>query len=218
MNIQTFYPRMAQAVIDGDREASARLAEEALAEKLPVQDIIALGFLPGLDKVGELWECGDYFLPELIQGAEAMKAALAVLRPALEKTAEGTVASRGRAVIGTIEGDIHDIGKNLVSSLLSANGLEVVDLGADVPIDRFIDAAVDTQADLICLSALLTTTMVNQRRVLARLQERGLRSRFKVLVGGAPVTRKWADDIGADGYGENATAAVRAALQALGKG
>jgi trimethylamine corrinoid protein len=217
MNDHRLYPQMAQAVIDGNREASARLAEEALAEGLPVQDIIALGFLPGLDKVGELWECGDYFLPELIQSAEGMKAALAVLRPALEKTAEGTVASRGRAVIGTIEGDIHDIGKNLVSSLLSANGFEVVDLGADVKVDRFIDAAVEGKADLICLSALLTTTMVNQRRVLSRLRERGLRSRFKVLVGGAPVTQKWADEIGADGYGENATAAVRAALKTLGK-
>ena len=142
---------------------------------------------------------------------------MAVLRPVLEKTGGGAGASRARAVIGTIEGDIHDIGKNLVASLLSANGFEVVDLGADVKIDRFIDAAVESSADVICLSALLTTTMVNQRRVLVRLRERGLRDRFKVLVGGAPVTRKWADEIGADGYGENATAAVRAALRVLGK-
>jgi corrinoid protein of di/trimethylamine methyltransferase len=211
-----FYPRMAQAVIDGDRAVSTRLASEALADGLSAQDIIGLGFLPGLDKVGELWESGDYFLPELIQSAESMKAAMAVLRPVLEKTGQAGL-SRGKAVIGTIEGDIHDIGKNLVSSLLSANGFEVVDLGADVKVDRFIDSAVDEKADLICLSALLTTTMVNQRRMILRLQERCLRDRFKVLVGGAPVTRKWAEEIGADGYGENATSAVRAALSVLGK-
>ena len=213
----SLFPSMAQAVIDGDAGASARLAEEGLSAGLSASEIITLGFLPGLDKVGVLWEDGDYFLPELIQSAEAMKAAMAVLRPVLEKTGGGAGASRARAVIGTIEGDIHDIGKNLVASLLSANGFEVVDLGADVKIDRFIDAAVESSADVICLSALLTTTMVNQRRVMVRLRERGLRDRFKVLVGGAPVTRKWADEIGADGYGENATAAVRAALRVLGK-
>ncbi|MGD0783026.1 MAG: corrinoid protein [Candidatus Aminicenantales bacterium] len=217
MNTHSLFPQMAQAVVDGDPEASARLAGAGLSAGLSAPDIIAQGFLPGLDKVGVLWEDGEYFLPELIQSAEAMKAALAVLRPALEKSGPGTAVSKGRAVIGTIEGDIHDIGKNLVSSLLSANGFEVVDLGADVKIDRFIDAAVEAEADLICLSALLTTTMVNQRRVLIRLKERGWRERFKVLVGGAPVTAKWAEEIGADGYGENATAAVRAALKALGK-
>jgi corrinoid protein of di/trimethylamine methyltransferase len=217
MTTHPLFSPMAQAVIDGDSGSAARLAQEGLSAGLPASDIITQGFLPGLDKVGVLWEDGDYFLPELIQSAEAMKAAMAVLRPALEKAEGGAGALRARAVIGTIEGDIHDIGKNLVASLLSANGLEVVDLGADVKIDRFIDAAVESEADLICLSALLTTTMVNQRRVLTRLRERGLRERFKVLVGGAPVTLKWAEEIGADGYGENATAAVRAALRVLGK-
>ncbi len=217
MIMHSLYPLMAQAIIDGNLEASTGLAQEGLSAGLPAPDIIIYGFLPGLDKVGILWEEGDYFLPELIQSAEAMKAAMAILRPVLGKTEGGAPGSRGRVVIGTIEGDIHDIGKNLVSSLLSANGFEVIDLGADVKIDRFIDTAVEAKADLICLSALLTTTMVNQRRVLVRLQERGLRDRFKVLVGGAPVNRKWADEIGADGYGENATAAARAALKAMGK-
>ncbi len=211
------FERMAQSLVDGDREAASRLAAEGLAAGLPVQDIIALGFVPGLHKVGRLWECGDYFLPELIQSAEGMKAAMAVLRPALAAAGGGVPLSRGKAVIGTIEGDIHDIGKNLVASLLSANGFEVVDLGADVKLDRFIDAAVEAGADLICLSALLTTTMLNQRRFMDRLRERGLRGRFKVLVGGAPVTAKWAAEIGADGYAENAVAAVRAAEDALGR-
>lgn len=209
------FDRMIQSVISGDREASASLAAEALSSGWDPQLIISSGFLPGIWKVGELWESGEYFLPELIQSAECMKAALAVLRPALEKTAGSCSALKGKAVIGTIEGDIHDIGKNLVSSLLSANGFEVVDLGADVKVDRFIDAAVAVKADLICLSALLTTTMINQRRFMIRLRERGLRERFKVLVGGAPVTAKWAAEIGADGYGENALAAVRAAEKAL---
>jgi corrinoid protein of di/trimethylamine methyltransferase len=217
MTDATLYDRMARTLVDGDREAAARLAAEGLRAGLPVQDIIALGFVPGLHKVGELWECGDYFLPELIQSAEGMKAAMAVLRPALEAAGGGVLMSKGKAVIGTIEGDIHDIGKNLVSSLLSANGFEVVDLGADVKLDRFIDVAVETGADLVCLSALLTTTMMNQRRFMDRLRERGLRGRFKVLVGGAPVTAKWAAEIGADGYGENAVAAVRAAETALGR-
>ncbi|MCX6560157.1 MAG: corrinoid protein [Candidatus Aminicenantes bacterium] len=216
MSDHPLYGRMAQALIDGDREAAARLAAEGLAAGLLVHDIIALGFVPGLHKVGELWECGDYFLPELIQSAEGMKAAMAALRPALEAAGPSAGLAKGKAVIGTIEGDIHDIGKNLVASLLSANGFDVLDLGADVKLDRFIDAAVEAGADLICLSSLLTTTMLAQRRFMDRLRERGLRDRFKVLVGGAPVTAKWAAEIGADGYGENAVAAVRAAESVLG--
>jgi trimethylamine corrinoid protein len=201
------YARMAEAIVAGDAETAAALARQALDGRLDLQAAIEHGYIPGIRRVGELWESGEYFLPELITSAAAMKAALAVLGPALDATAAAGL-SRGRIVIGTIEGDIHDIGKNLVSSMLSANGFDVVDLGADVKIDRFIDAAVETRADLICLSALLTTTMLGQRRVVERLRERGLRERFKVLVGGAPVSRAWAAEIGADGYGENALAAV----------
>ena len=204
------YARMAEAVVAGDAEAAAGLARQALDERLDLQAVIEQGYIPGIRRVGELWESGDYFLPELISSAAAMKAALAVLGPALEASGAAGL-SRGRIVIGTIEGDIHDIGKNLVASMLSANGFDVVDLGADVKADRFIDAAVETRADLICLSALLTTTMLGQRRVVERLRERGLRDRFKVLVGGAPVSRAWAAEIGADGYGENALAAVKQA-------
>jgi trimethylamine corrinoid protein len=201
------YGRMTEAVVAGDAETAVALARQALDSRLVPQAAIERGYIPGIRRVGELWESGDYFLPELISGAAAMKAALAVLGPALGATAAAGL-SRGRIVIGTMEGDIHDIGKNLVASMLSANGFEVVDLGADVKIDRFIDAAVETRADLIGLSALLTTTMLGQRRVVERLRERGLRDRFKILVGGAPVSRAWASEIGADGYGENALAAV----------
>jgi len=204
------YARMAEAVVEGDAEAAAGLARQALDERLDLPAVIEQGYIPGLRRVGDLWEAGEYFLPELISSAAAMKAALAVFRPALEASGAAGL-SRGRIVIGTIEGDIHDIGKNLVASMLSANGFDVVDLGSDVKADRFIDAAVETRADLICLSALLTTTMLGQRRVVERLRERGLRDRFKVLVGGAPVSRAWAAEIGADGYGENAMAAVKQA-------
>jgi corrinoid protein of di/trimethylamine methyltransferase len=207
---------MAQAIIDGNSAEAASLARWALEGKLDLPGVIEKGFIPGIQKVGELWEQGEYFLPELLAGAEAMKAAMAILKPALE-VGDSKNLSRGRVVIGTVEGDIHDIGKNLVASMLSANGFEVTDLGADVKLDRFIENALASGADLICLSALLTTTMLGQRRLIDLLVERGLRGRFKVMVGGAPATQKWATDIGADGYGENAQAAVRVAKKLLEK-
>ena len=141
---------------------------------------------------------------------------MAVLHPALG-AGRAAALSAGRVVIGTVEGDIHDIGKNLVSALLSANGFAVVDLGADVKVERFISAAEESGATIIGLSALLTTTMLGQRRLVEELRQRGLRDKYKVLVGGAPVTRRWADEIGADGYGENALAAVRAAKALAGR-
>jgi trimethylamine corrinoid protein len=144
-----------------------------------------------------------------------MKAAMAVLQPELDK-AHIKTKSKGKAVIGTVEGDIHDIGKNLVASMLSANGFDVVDLGADVKIEKFIEKAEEAKADFICLSALLTTTMLGQRKVIELLKQRDLRGRYKVLVGGAPASQKWADEIGADGYAENAMLAVKAAQRLMG--
>jgi len=213
---ETFFNAMAQAVIDGDKTAAETLARDALTQNIPPAEAVENGFIPGIRKVGDLWESGDYFLPELIASAEAMKAAMSVLRPVIE-AGRAASFSAGKIVIGTVEGDIHDIGKNLVSAMLSANGFEVIDLGADVKLAAFIDRAAEAGADIICLSALLTTTMLGQRRLIELLQERGLRDRFKVLVGGAPASRKWAGDIGADGYGENALAAVREARTLLGK-
>ena len=139
-----------------------------------------------------------------------MKAAMEILQPELEK-AQIALRSAGKIVIGTVEGDIHDIGKNLVASILSANGFDVVDLGADVKLETFIEKAEEENADLICLSALLTTTMTGQKRLIELLKDKGLYGRYKVMVGGAPVNQKWADDIGADGYSENALTAVDAA-------
>ncbi len=201
---------MRKAIIDGDREAAARLAGESVSVGLDPVQVIENGYVPGIQEVGELWERGDYFRPELIASAEAMKATLAVLEPELaRRRLHAPVA--GRVVIGTIEGDIHDIGKNLVAAMLQAGGFEVFDLGADVKVERFIEEAESVKADLICASALLTTTMVNQKRLVDTLRTRGLRDKYTVLVGGAPASPKWAQDAGADGYAENAVAAVRLA-------
>jgi corrinoid protein of di/trimethylamine methyltransferase len=206
--------RMAQAIIDGRKDDAQALAEEAVAGGVDLLEVIEKGYIPGLQKVGELWEKGEYFLPELISSAESMKAAMAVLQPGL-KNARIEAPVKGRVVIGTIEGDIHDIGKNLVASMMQAHGFDVHDLGADVKLERFIEKAEETSADLICLSALLTTTMLGQRRFMELLKARSLAGRFKVLVGGAPVTQRWAAEIGADGYAENAPAAVRLALRLM---
>jgi corrinoid protein of di/trimethylamine methyltransferase len=205
---------MTQAIIEGDQTEAVRLAQEALSLRLDPTEVIERGYVPGIQKVGELWEKGDYFLPELITSAEAMKAAMAVLDPELKRGIYAT-KSMGKIVIGTVEGDIHDIGKNIVASMLQASGFEVYDLGADVKLEKFWQKAEEVQADVIGLSALLTTTMVGQKRFLEMLAERQLTGRFKVIVGGAPVTAEWAQGIGADGYAENAVAAVRLVKELL---
>ena len=216
MSKNEIYPKMSEAIVSGDRAAARALAEEAVRSGLDLLEVVEQGYVPGIQKVGELWEQGEYFLPELITSAEAMKAAMAVLDPELKLKAVGSRLG-GKVVIGTIEGDIHDIGKNLVASMLQAGGFEVFDLGADVKLERFIDKAEDVGAGLICLSALLTTTMMNQRRFIGLLREKGLRDKYKVLVGGAPASRKWAEEIGADGYAENAVAAVKLAKSLAGR-
>jgi corrinoid protein of di/trimethylamine methyltransferase len=206
--------KMAKAIIDGRKDDASSLAADAVAGGLDLLEVIEKGYLPGIRRVGELWEKGEYFLPELISSAEGMKAAMAVLEPALRE-ARIDAPVKGRVVIGTVEGDIHDIGKNLVAAMLQANGFDVHDLGASVKLERFIEKAKDVSADLVCLSALLTTTMLNQRKFLELVKARGLKGRFKVLVGGAPVTEKWASEIGADGYAESATSAVRLAQRLM---
>jgi trimethylamine corrinoid protein len=216
MNKTEIYAKMSEAIVAGDLAASRALAGDAVKEGLDLVEVVERGYVPGLQKVGELWEQGEYFLPELITSAEAMKAAMAVLQPALNR---GDAAGRrsGRIVIGTVEGDIHDIGKNLVASMLQAGGFEVFDLGADVKLERFVEKAEEVGAGTICLSALLTTTMMAQRRFIGLLRDRGLRDKYKVLVGGAPASPKWAEEIGADGYAENAVAAVKLAKSVSGR-
>jgi len=208
--------RMKKAIVEGDKDEAEALAKEAIKERMDLNEVIDKGYVPGIQKVGDLWEKGEYFLPELITSAECMKGAMSVLQPELEK-AQISAKSKGKVIIGTVEGDIHDIGKNLVSSMLAANGFQVVDLGADVKLEKFIEKAEEENADFICLSALLTTTMLGQKKVIEILKEKNLAGRYKVLVGGAPANQKWADDIGATGYGENAMIAVKIAKKLMGE-
>ena len=216
MKKEELFARIEKAIIEGRKSEAEDLAREAVKAKLDLTEVIEKGYVPGIQKVGDLWEKGDYFLPELITSAECMKAAMDILQPEMAK-ANIKSRSLGKIVIGTVEGDIHDIGKNLVASMLQANGFEVFDLGADVKLERFIAKAEAEKADIICLSALLTTTMLNQKRFIEMLRQKGLYGKYKVLVGGAPATRKWADDIGAQGYAENAALAVKAAKAVTAK-
>jgi len=213
---EELYKNMAQAVIDGDDEEAAALAQQALDAGIGPLDAINKGFTPGMDTVGELYASGEYFLPDLILGGEAMKAALAVLEPALNAAGQQREVL-GKLVLGTVKGDIHEIGKSLVGSMFAANGFEVYDLGIDIESADFVTAVQEYQADLLGLSALLTTTMLHQRTVIELLEEAGIRDQVKVLVGGCPVTQQWADDIGADGFAEDAANAVMVAKRLLGK-
>jgi len=198
---------MAQSVIDGDPDTATALAQDSLDRGVAPLEAISKGFSAGMDVVGELYATGEYFLPDLILGGEAMKAALAVLEPALKAVGQHREVL-GKVVLGTVKGDIHEIGKSLVGSLLSAHGFEVFDVGIDVESSEFVVKAREVGADIVALSALLTTTMLRQRDVIELLSEAGLRDRVKVMVGGCPVTQAWADQIGADGFAEDAASAV----------
>ena len=211
------YAKMAQTVIDGEAEEAAELARQGLAQGLPAADILDKGFVKGIEEVGDLFGKGEFFLPELVQGAEAMKAAVAVLGPELDKTKEGRRAT-GVAVAGTVAGDIHEIGKTIVCSMLSAAGFEVTDVGCDVAVEAFVQKVKEVKPDLLLLSALLTTTMPNQQKTIQALKHADLRDSVKVMIGGAPTTRAWADEIGADGYAEDAIEAVAAAKVLVGRG
>jgi len=205
-----FFGECREAVLKGDRAAAEMLARRALAENTDPLEAIENGYVPGLWEAGRLWDNGELFLPELVMAAEAMKTAAAILQPALSASGRRQ-KTQGRVVIGTIEGDIHDIGKTLVATILAANGFETHDLGADVPVHRFIEEAESFKADFICISALLTTTMAGQKRVIDLLNERSIRDKYRVLVGGAPCSDKWAAHIGADGYAGDAISAVKLA-------
>jgi corrinoid protein of di/trimethylamine methyltransferase len=212
---EELFKRMAQAVIDGDPDEAAALAQQALDQGVDPLEAINKGYTPGMDVVGELYTTGEYFLPDLILGGEAMKAALAILEPVLKAGGQQRKVL-GTIVLGTVKGDIHEIGKALVGSMLSANGFQVYDLGIDIEAEEFVVKAREHNADIVALSALLTTTMLHQRDVIDHLAEAGLRDRVKVIVGGSPVTQAWADDIGADGYAEDAAGAVVVSKKLMG--
>lgn len=207
---------MAQSIIDGDAEKSAELARKAIALKMHPLEAITKGFVVGVNYIGELFGKGEAFLPELVMAGEAMKAAVATLEPELMKLGAAR-ETMGRVVLATVEGDIHEIGKTLVGTMLSASGFEVTDLGVDQPAEKIIGKALEINADIIGMSALLTTTMVRQREVIEELDKEGLRPRLKVMVGGAPITREWAEKIKADGTSEDAVGAVQLAKKLVGK-
>ena len=210
---EEMYAKLAQAVIDGEPEDAEQLAKEALNQGLDPLSCINEGLTKGIQKVGGLFASGEYFLPELIIGAEAMKKALAVLEPAMVGDQSREVV--GRVVLGTVEGDMHEIGKTLVGTMLIANGFKVIDIGVDKNAAEFIAAVQENNADIIGASALLTTTMLQQKKLIESLQEAGLRDKVKVMVGGAPVTESFASEIGADGYAEDAISAVDLAFRLI---
>jgi len=202
--------KLNQAILDGDAKTAASVTKEALEAGVDPVVLIQQHMVPAMDEVGRLYEAEEYFVPELLLAARAMKASLELLRPLL---AESGAEPTGRVVIGTVKGDLHDIGKNLVGSMLEGGGFEVIDLGADVAPEKFIEAIQTRGARIVCLSALLTVTMPSMKKTIEALEQAGVRNQVKVLVGGAPVTPQFAKEIGADGYGETANAAVALARQ-----
>jgi corrinoid protein of di/trimethylamine methyltransferase len=209
------FQKMSQCILDGDSEAAVALAKQAIESGIDPLDAISKGFVVGVNQVGESFACGQAFLPELVMAGEAMKAAVATLEPEMQK--RGTSRQIfGKVVLATVEGDIHEIGKTLVGTMLSASGFQVYDLGVDVPAAKIIEKVKEVDADLVGLSALLTTTMVKQKEVIDELDKLGLRKKVKVMVGGAPVTKEWVQKIEADGYSEDAIGAVALAKKLVG--
>jgi corrinoid protein of di/trimethylamine methyltransferase len=200
------------AVVRGDAKATQTLTQEALAAGVDPLELVNQYMVPAMDEVGRRFECNEYFVPELLISARAMKGALELLRPLL--TARGD-QPLGRVAIGTVKGDLHDIGKNLVSSLLEGGGFEVIDLGVNVAPEKFVATINEQQANIVAMSALLTTTMPAMKTTIDVLKQAGVRDKVKVLIGGAPITQKYADEIGADGYSESAVGAVALAKKAV---
>lgn len=215
MDNKELFAKMEQSIIDYDKDEAIRLANMTLEKGIEPAVAINEGFAKGIQVVGDLFGKGEIFLPELAMGADAMTAATAILGEAIKKS-EGKVKYLAKGIAGTVKGDIHDIGIRLVTTFLIANGFDIVFLGVDIPSSLFVEKAKELKPDLILLSALLTTTMPNQKEVIDSLKEAGIRENVKVLVGGAPVSQDWVEQIGADGYGENASAAVKVAKKLIG--
>jgi corrinoid protein of di/trimethylamine methyltransferase len=208
------FQRMTQSIIDGDSDAAVELANQAVTAGLDPLEAINNGFVVGVNRVGEQFSCGNAFLPELVMAGEAMKAAVNALEPEMQKRGSQRTML-GKVVLATVEGDIHEIGKSLVGTMLSASGFQVFDLGVDVPANKIIAKVKETDADLVGLSALLTTTMVKQKEVIDEMGREGLLKKVKVIVGGAPVTHEWVQKIEAAGYAEDAIGAVNVAKRLL---
>jgi len=208
------FPELRNAILNGEDKLAAQLTQTALSHGAVPSELITKWMIPAMDEVGRLFEEQEYFVPELLLSGRAMKAALELLRPLL---AASGAQPTGRIVLGTVKGDLHDIGKNLVGSMLEGAGFDVFDIGIDVPTEKFVNSVAQHNPDILALSALLTVTMPEMKKVIDGLSQAGMRPRVKVLIGGAPVTQDFADEIGADGYGGNASSAVTVARSLLGK-
>ncbi len=208
------FKEMAQAVIEGDEERAVSLAKEALAKGMDATEAIEKGFAAGMNEIGRQFECLEVFLPQVILSADAMTAGVEVCRQRILAGERGI--PRKTILLGTIQGDVHDIGKNIIKIMLESNGFKVYDLGRDVPVRQFVEKVEELSPDLVGVSALMTTTMVHMPKLIQVLREKGLREKVKVMVGGAPVLPAWAEEIGADGYGESAMEAVKVAKRLTG--
>ncbi len=208
------FKALSEAVIQGDDKTARAITEKALADGVDPLALVNDFMVPAMDEVGRRFECNEYFVPELLISARAMKACLEILRPLLVAGGREPV---GRVAIGTVKGDLHDIGKNLVAAMLEGGGFEVIDLGVNVTPEQFVEAVREGKAQIVAMSALLTTTMPSMKLTIDALQQAGVREQVKVLVGGAPLTSKFAEEIGADGYTETAPAAVALARESLAK-
>ena len=206
MTLNDINEEISDAIVNLDKDKAIDLAKKAENDNLNIVEVIEKGFGVGLKRIGDLWNEGEFFLPELMVGGNIMQEALNILMPHLKQ--KGDTFSKGKVVIATIEGDIHSIGKTIVGTMLSANGFEVYDLGADIPANKIINEAIEKEADIIGVSALLTSTMIGQKKIIELLKEKKIRDKFKVILGGAPVTQNWTEDCGADGYAPSAIEAV----------
>ncbi|MFW9946806.1 MAG: B12-binding domain-containing protein [Candidatus Odinarchaeota archaeon] len=207
MSQESFYKEISEAIVSLDREKAISLAKKAIEENMNLLSVVEKGFGAGIRRIGDLWENGEFFLPELMLGGNIVQESMELLLPYLKTDKEDIIS--GRVVIATIEGDIHSIGKTIVATMLSANGFEVYDLGADVSAEKIINTALEKNANIIGVSALLTTTMIGQKKIIEILEQRGIRDKFKVILGGAPVTQNWVNECQADGYADNAIEAVK---------
>lgn len=201
-----------ESILAGDAAAAVEAVQKALEAGVPPIEVINNGISPAMGETGKRFENGEFFVPELLMAARATKAIFEILRPLL---AQSGSKPAGTVVLGTVRGDQHDIGKNLVGAMLEGGGFEVADLGVDIPPEKFVAAVEEKQAQILGLSALLTSTLPSMKQVLETFREAGIREKVKIMVGGAPVTRQYADTIGADGYGENAASAVEVAKRLL---
>jgi corrinoid protein of di/trimethylamine methyltransferase len=208
------FDELTRTVIEGDSDAVFELTQRAINGNIEAKEILDKGIIPGIQKVGDLFGSGEYFLPELIISGDAMLKALELLEPILSK---GDVSSRGKIAIGTVQGDVHNIGKDIVIMMLKGSGWEVTDLGVDVSPEDFCSAVAKGDIRVLGLSSLLTMTMPNTVKTIEALKTAGLRDKVKIMVGGAPTTKDWADEIGADGYGSNASEASKVAAALIEK-